>query len=197
MLKIGLTGGIGTGKSIVGKVFEMLGIPVYISDIEAKRLMSEDHEIREKLIERFGSEVYNSNKQLNRIHLANIIFKQPEALQEVNSIVHPVVRRDFKNWCEKYAHLPYVIQESAILFDTGLYKNFDKMITVTANDEIRIKRVMDRDSVSREHVEERMKNQLSEKLKVEQSDFVIYNNSELILPQIVKIDSELRKLAQL
>lgn len=190
MLKIGLTGGIGTGKSIVAEVFKLLGIPVYVSDKEAKRLMIESDEIRTRLIDRFGTDVYFENKTLNRKHLSSIIFNNPKALQDINAIVHPVVRNDFQSWSENQQS-PYVIQESAILFDTGLYKNFDKIICVTANEEIRIKRVMERDGVDANAVKERMKNQLDENVKIEKSDFVIYNNSDLILPQIMNIHEEL------
>lgn len=193
MLKIGLTGGIGTGKSIVAKVFQLLGIPVYVSDYEAKRLMNANEEIRQQLVSRFGAGVYQSDG-LNTAKLASIIFKEKEALKDVNAIVHPVVRKDFERWAKEQIQAPYVIQESAILFDTGLYKNFDKIITVTANDETRIQRVIKRDHTKREMVEERMKNQLPEKEKVEKSDFVIYNNGELILPQIIEIDKKLRQL---
>jgi len=194
MLKIGLTGGIGTGKSIVGKVFSLMGIPVYISDIEAKRLINENLIIREQLVARFGKEVYLQNEKLNRKYLSDIIFNQPDALQDVNAIVHPVVREDFANWCKINSEAPYVIQESAILFDTGLYKNFDKIISVTAQEDIRISRVTKRDSVSEESVKERIKNQIAESVKVKKSDYVIYNNTELILPQIIKIDTELRNV---
>ncbi|RKE02284.1 dephospho-CoA kinase [Marinifilum flexuosum] len=190
MLKIGLTGGIGTGKSIVAEVFKLLGIPVYVSDKEAKRLMIESDEIRTKLMDRFGLDVYTENKTLNRKYLSDIIFNNPEALQDVNTIVHPVVRNDFQTWSEKQQS-PYVIQESAILFDTGLYKNFDKIICVTADEKLRVKRVMSRDGVDANAVKERMKNQLDESLKIEKSDFVIYNNSDLILPQIMKIHESL------
>lgn len=190
MLKIGLTGGIGTGKTIVAEVFKLLGIPVYVSDKEAKRLMIESDEIRIKLIERFGADVYTKEGILDRKYLSDIIFNNPMALQDINAIVHPVVRNDFQIWSKKQQS-PYVIQESAILFDTGLYKNFDKIICVTADEEIRIQRVMDRDGVDANAVKERMKNQLDESIKIEKSDFVIYNNSGLILPQIMEIHKEL------
>lgn len=195
MLKVGLTGGIGSGKSIVSKVFELLGIPVYVADVEAKRLMNSDPEIRSKLIAKFGSKAYGLTNELDRKFLADVIFKQPEALQEVNAIVHPVVRKDFERWMSEHGDSPYVVQESAILFDTGLYQFFDKIITVTADQEVRIKRVMQRDSASKEMVLDRMKNQLPEWSKIQRSDFVIYNNSELVLPQIIKIDQEIRRLA--
>jgi dephospho-CoA kinase len=194
MLKIGLTGGIGTGKSIVAKVFDLLNVPVYVSDIEAKRLMNENTEIKKQLIAEFGSDVY-VNHQLNREYLAKQIFADKKALEKVNRIVHPVVRKDFEFWASQQTSV-YVIQESAILFDTGLYKNFDKIITVTAEQELRIKRVMERDAVDREQVEARMKNQISEEEKFKKSDFILYNNTELLLPQILKIDAEIRKIAQ-
>ncbi|WP_320018528.1 dephospho-CoA kinase [Labilibaculum manganireducens] len=196
MLKVGLTGGIGSGKSIVGRAFEMMGIPVYIADIEAKRLMVFDSELRNLLISRFGNQIYDSNFNLNRKLLAEIVFNDSEALQDINSIVHPAVRKDFIRWCEQHSQIPYVIQESAIIFDSGLYKNFDKIITVAAKDEIRIQRVMERDSMSRELIVERMRSQLPESVRIEKADFVIYNNTELILPQIKRIDKQIRSLVK-
>jgi dephospho-CoA kinase len=195
MLKIGLTGGIGTGKSIVAQVFKLLGISVYVSDIEAKRLMVESSEIRSQLIEKFGSGVYNKDLSLNRKYLSDIIFNNPQALKDVNAIVHPVVRNDFQTWSEKQ-HSQYVIQESAILFDTGLYKSFDKIISVTADEKLRIQRVKDRDGVNTGLVKERIKNQLDERVKIEKSDYVIYNNSELILPQIIEIHHKILSLSK-
>lgn len=195
MLKIGLTGGIGSGKSIVGKAFEMMDVPVYVADVEAKRLMVSDPEVRRLLISRFGDQIYDSNSNLNRKLLAGIVFNYSEALKDINSIVHPAVRTDFKKWCEQYSQISYVIQESAILFDTGLYRNFDKIIAVTAEEEIRIQRVVERDSTSRELIAGRMRNQLSESEIIARADFVIYNSTELILPQINLIDKQIRFLA--
>lgn len=195
MLKIGLTGGIGSGKSIVAKAFEMLGVPVYVSDVEAKILMNTNEDVKNMLTVRFGKDVYDSNGALDRNRLADIIFNDPKALKDINAIVHPAVRTDFKLWCEKYAHLNYVIQESAILFDTGLYRNFDKIITVSAEEEIRIQRVLKRDSSERELIQKRIANQLPDLERIQKSDFVIYNNDELILPQIVLIDREIRSIS--
>ncbi|MDQ1771850.1 dephospho-CoA kinase [Labilibaculum sp. A4] len=196
MLKIGLTGGIGSGKSIVGRAFEMMGIPIYVADNEAKRLMVSDAELQNLLVSRFGDQIYDSNFNLNRKLLAEIVFNDSEALKDINSIVHPAVRKDFIRWCEQHSQTPYVIQESAIIFDSGLYKNFDKIITVAAEDEIRIQRVMERDSISRELIVERMRSQLPESVRIEKADFVIYNNTELILPQIERIDKQIRSLSQ-
>jgi len=195
MLKIGLTGGIGSGKSIVGKAFEMMGVPVYVADVEAKKIMVSDPEVRRLLISRFGDQIYDSNLNINRKLLAEIVFNYSEALKDINSIVHPAVRADFKRWSELYSQSSYVIQESAILFDTGLYRNFDKIITVAAEEEIRIQRVVERDSTSRELIADRMRNQFSESERIAKADFVIYNNTELILPQIDLINKKIRLLS--
>jgi len=192
-LSIGLTGGIGSGKTLVADFFKLLGIPVYISDWEAKNLMQTNNSIRNDLIKAFGSRVYFESGELNRTELAKIIFNNKEALKKVNAIVHPEVRLHYKEWCVKHADSSYVIQESAILFDTGLYKNFDKIITVTADKDIRINRVVERDSCTKESVLERMSKQISEEEKITKSDFVIYNNNELIIPQILRIHDQLLK----
>ena len=193
-LSIGLTGGIGSGKSLVADFFKLLGIPVYISDLEAKKLMQTNSLVRENLINAFGEVVYFDSGELNRSELAKIIFNNASALKRMNSIVHPQVRLHYKEWLSQYAGVSYVIQESAILFDTGLYKNFDKIITVTADKEIRLSRVVERDSCSRESVLERMSKQISEQDKIEKSDFVIYNNTELVIPQIIDIHNQLLEL---
>ncbi len=193
-LSIGLTGGIGSGKSLVANFFKLLSIPVYISDLEAKKLMQTNSLVRENLIDAFGEVVYSDSGELNRSELAKIIFNDGNALKKVNEIVHPQVRLHYKEWLSQHVGVSYVIQESAILFDTGLYKNFDKIITVTADKEIRLNRVVERDSCSRESVLERMSKQISEQEKIEKSDFVIYNNTELVIPQIIAIHNQLLAL---
>ncbi|MRT94822.1 dephospho-CoA kinase [Ancylomarina sp. 16SWW S1-10-2] len=193
-MSIGLTGGIGSGKSLVADFFKLLGVSIYTSDIEAKRLMRTNSVICKSLIEAFGKKVYSVTGELNRSELAKIIFNDNDALKKVNSIVHPQVRLHYQNWLLEHMGEPYVIQESAILFDTGLYTSFDKIITVTADKEIRIKRVIERDSCSRDSVLERMNKQISEQEKIEKSDFVIYNNTELIIPQIIKIHKQILEL---
>ena len=175
MLVIGLTGGIGSGKSTVAKMFEALGIPVYYADDEAKALMHRSKIIKRKLIRKFGEEVYQ-NKQLNRAYLASKIFKDKEALAYVSSVVHPKVAQHFKRWIKKQ-NAPYVLQENAILFENGSYKNFDKIITVTAPLETKIKRVIKRDNTNREQVLSRINNQLSDSEKINKSDFVITNTN--------------------
>lgn len=193
-LSIGLTGGIGSGKSTVADFFRLLGVPVYTSDKEAKALMQCDPHVRKCLIEAFGNAIYDSSGKLNREALAKIIFNSTEALDQVNAIVHPQVRLHYQQWMASQCDVPYVIQESAILFDTGLYRNFDKIITVTADKEIRISRVLNRDLCSRDSVLKRMNKQMSELEKIDKADFVIYNNTELLIPQIIQIHEQLLML---
>ncbi|MCF6367163.1 MAG: dephospho-CoA kinase [Bacteroidales bacterium] len=187
---IGLTGGIGSGKSIVCKVFEKLGIPVYNSDIEAKKLMNSTPEIKNKLISKFGKEVYLQNK-LNRKFLANIIFNDEKKLKFINSLVHPIVKNHFNKWVS-LQNSSYVINENAILFESNMYKNVDIIITVTAPEKIRIKRVKQRDNTNFEEVKARIKNQISDKARIKKSNFIIRNDDkELILPQILNIHKKI------
>ncbi len=170
---IGLTGGIGSGKSTIAKMFIDLGIPVYFSDLEAKRLMQKSKIIKRKLIKKFGEEVYVNNT-LNKPFLANIIFKDKEALQYVSSVVHPKVNQHFKRWIKKQKAI-YVIQENAILFESGIANFFDYIIMITAPKKTRIKRVMKRDKVSENQVLERMNNQWKDSEKIKKADFIIEN----------------------
>lgn len=191
MIKVAVTGGIGSGKSIVCLVFEKLGIPVFHADSVAKQLMNEDNTVREKLIELFGADIYQKNEGIHRKKLAEIIFNNQIALQQVNAVVHPVVFTEFKNWAEKQK-APYVVQEAAIIFENNHQDRFDKIITVTAPTELKIERCMKRDSISRELVIERMKNQLPDEYKMERSDYVIMNDDkEMVLPQILNIHNKL------
>ena len=177
MIKVGLTGGIGSGKTTVAKLFMELGIPVYIADIEAKRLMHTSNVIKRKLLLEFGPNAYK-NKKLNRPFLANIVFNDKRKLNAINKIVHPSVANSFRRWINKQAG-PYVIQENAILFESKSSHNFDYIITVTAPLDAKIRRVMKRDKVSKEEVLARMKNQIPDKEKIKKSNFVI-NNIDLM-----------------
>jgi len=174
---IGLTGGIGSGKSTVAKWFEEKEIPVYNSDLEARRLMNESAEIRRRLIERFGEETYQPSG-LNRARLAALAFKNPAELKDLNEIVHPVVFNDFRIWIKKQ-NTKFVVKEAAILFESGSYQDCDGVISVIADEKTRIERVMQRDRISKEQVLERIKNQWADARKVELSDWVLYNNSGL------------------
>ncbi|HCY42177.1 MAG TPA: dephospho-CoA kinase [Prolixibacteraceae bacterium] len=192
MIKVGITGGIGSGKSTACRVFSILGIPVFIADLAAKQLMNTSSEIRDQLIRVFGKEVYLPDRTIDRKYLAGIVFNDPSLLARLNSIVHPVVRKAFDDWCST-KQAPYVLHEAAILFESGFYKNMDKTITVATKLEERIKRVTKRDHLSEELVMQRIKNQMSDAEKIKLADFVICNNEdELIIPQIIEIDKKLR-----
>lgn len=192
MLKVAVTGGIGSGKTIVCTVFEKLGIPVFYADNEAKQLMNSNIEIRKKMLKSFDTEIFDDNFQLNRIKFAAIIFNNKEALDTINGIVHPVVKQEFSLWAE-LQHSPYVIQEAAILFESGQEELFDKIITVTAPLEIRIERVISRDNTTKERVFERLNNQMDEEYKCQQSNYVIINDGKkMLLPQILNIHNKLQ-----
>lgn len=181
--KIGITGGIGSGKSVVSTILRTMGYPVYDSDERAKFLMNHHPEIRKQLITHFGESVY-TNDQLNKTYLAACIFTNPEKREMVNSIVHPVVRTDFAAWSESQK-APIVFQESAILFETGGYRMLDATLLVTAPEEIRIKRVMERDQTTRSQVQERIAAQLPANEVAELATFVIQNDEkQLLIPQI-------------
>lgn len=172
---IGITGGIGSGKTRIVKLFESLGVPCYIADREAKRLMNEDLGVKKAIISLFGNEAYGSGN-LDRKLLGNIVFTQPQKLNALNAIVHPAVAEDFKNWVDNQ-HYPYIIKEVAILFETGGYKQVDKTLLITAPEEKRIARVMQRDASSKKSIIDRMRNQWSDDKKIPLADFVIENNA--------------------
>lgn len=173
MIIVGLTGGIGSGKTTAARQFVALGIPVYIADDEAKKLMNRSKVIKRKLITLFGEEAY-LNSELNRPFIASIIFNDKTYLQKMNAIVHPQVATHFKKWCLKQ-NAPYVIKEVAILFENGGHKLCDLVITVTAPLELRIERLLKRDNTSREKIESIMKNQWSDDEKIKLSHHLIHN----------------------
>ena len=190
---IGLTGGIGSGKTLISKVFKSLGIPVYNSDIEAKLLMNTDVLIVTELKQKFGDDLYRKNV-LDRKKLAEIIFNDINKLNYVNSIVHPAVKLHFNKWIKKQKS-EYVIKETAILFESGTNKDVDLIITVIAPEHIRIKLIIDRDRLKMEEIKSRTANQISDSEKMNRSDFIINNdNKQLILPQILKIHKKIIKL---
>lgn len=170
---VGLTGGIGSGKTTVAKQFQARGIPVYIADDEAKKLMNRSKIIKRKLIELFGDEAYKNNT-LNRPFLADKIFNNADNLKKMNAVVHPKVAAHFKNWVKKQK-APYVLKESAILFENGAYKDCDLIITVTAPLELRKKRLLKRDNTTLEKIQAIINNQWSDEAKILKSHFVITN----------------------
>jgi len=174
MVVVGLTGGIGSGKTTVLRYFESLGVPVYIADIEAKALMNRSKVIKRKLTHLFGEQAYKDSK-LNRPYLASKIFNDKSLLVKMNAIVHPKVASHFKRWIKKQ-DAPYVIKEAAIIFENKLESQYTYIITVVANEDLRIKRVIKRDNTSVEKIKSIISNQLPDEEKINKSDFVITNN---------------------
>ena len=174
MKVVGLTGGIGSGKTTISKYFKSLGVPVYIADDEAKALMNTSKVIKRQLIELFGPQAYVDG-ELNRSYLSSKIFNNETLLKKMNGIVHPKVATHFKRWLEKQ-NAPYVIKEAAIIFENALQDQYDAVITVVADKEKRIERVMARDGVSAEKVKAIISNQWPDEQKIEHSDFIITNN---------------------
>jgi dephospho-CoA kinase len=188
---IGLTGGIGSGKSVVAKIFATLGIPVFNADETAKMMMQSNPEMKAKLIEQFGSSIYNASG-LQKEKLADIVFNDPFQLQLLNAIVHPVTIQAAKDWAAKQTS-PYVIKEAALIFESGAADGLFKVIGVTAPLSLRIHRVMQRDSVTKEQVESRMQHQISDSIKMRLCDYVVENNNQqMVIPQVLAIDKAIR-----
>ncbi|KAB1067279.1 dephospho-CoA kinase [Tamlana haliotis] len=190
MIVVGLTGGIGTGKTTVAKMFKDLDVPVYIADVEAKILMAESTIIKEELIELFGEKAYLNNA-LNKAFIADIIFNDQSYLEKMNAIVHPRVAEHFKTWATKQ-NTAYVIKEVAILFENGGHKTCDYVISVTAPKALRMERLLKRDDTTVEKIEAIMKNQWPEERKCELSDFVVFNTVlEETRMKVIKINEEI------
>ena len=186
MLRVGLTGGIGSGKSTVAKIFEVLGIPVYYADDASKKLMNDNEELKEKIKIHFGKKAY-TNGLLNRAYLSSIVFNNEEKLALLNSIVHPATIKDAEEWMLKQT-AAYTIKEAALIFESGSQENLDKVIGVYAPASVRIHRVMQRDKVSQEEVISRMKKQVDEEIKMRLCDYVVTNDEqELLIPQVLKL----------
>lgn len=194
MLRIGITGGIGSGKSTVAHVFEVLGIPVYYADREAKKMMNEDEVLKQQILQEFGNAAYE-NGMLNRKHLASVVFAKKEKLAVLNSIVHPATIRHGKEWMAKQTS-PYAIKEAALIFESGTQEFFDYIIGISAPLHLRIHRAMQRDNVTREEIQRRMQNQIKEEIKMRLCDFVVKNDEqELVIVQVLALDKKLRELA--
>lgn len=193
MLKIGITGGIGSGKSTICHFFSLMGIPVFNADQEAKRIMNESSLVRSKMMLHFGKDIYLRNQTIDRKKLAAMIFNSPLLLQTANAIVHPEVRSYFFDWCKRQQS-PYIVHEAAILFESGFYEMMDYTILVTAPEQQRIERVMKRDESSSQQIKERISKQWPDKEKIKLADFIIKNdNRELVLPALIELDQKFRK----
>lgn len=194
MIKIGLTGGIGTGKSTVAKVFEVLGVPVYNSDDRTKKLYLKDVELKNEMISHFGNKVYDETGMLNKEYLRKLIFNDKEKLSLINKIVHPRVQQDFEKWLLQNRNSNYIIKEAAILIESGAYKNVDKIIVVTSPMNLRMQRVKNRDNSTEKEVRKRIDNQLSEKELLRFADFEIRNTeSESLINQVLNLNKLLLK----
>jgi dephospho-CoA kinase len=190
MKKIGLTGGIGSGKSTIAEVFKVLNIPVYNSDERAKALMNENPLLMEEISKIFGAHIYQ-NGELNRAELGAIVFKNPVLLQQLNAVVHPIVGDDFYAWC-KHQKSKYVIKEAAIIFETGINKMLDGVIAVIAPNELRIKRVLKRPGMTEELIKDRMSRQLPSETLLEKANWLINNDETvLVIPQVLKVNEEI------
>ncbi|MFM2326431.1 MAG: hypothetical protein RIR31_633 [Bacteroidota bacterium] len=190
MIKVGITGGIGSGKSTVAKVFEVLGIPVYYADDAAKRLMNEDDNLKQKIQALFGEAVYK-NGLLDRKQLAAIVFNAPEKLSLLNSVVHPVTIADAEQWM-LHQTTPYAIKEAALIFESGAQQQLDYVIGVYAPAPLRIQRSMQRDGITRDEVIARMNKQIDDNIKMRLCNFVITNDEqELLIPQVIALHQKL------
>lgn len=186
MLKIGLTGGIGSGKTTVAKVFMQFGVPVFFADDESKLLFN-DLKVIEEIKNSFGNEVILENK-VNKKKIAEIVFSDKSKLNKLNSILHPLVAERYNKWVQKNVSHKFTIKEAAILFESGSYLDCDKIICVSADLKTRVNRVITRDNVDEKKVMERINNQWSEEQRLEKSNFIIYNNDgDLVVPQVLKI----------
>ncbi|MBP9882625.1 MAG: dephospho-CoA kinase [Chitinophagales bacterium] len=191
MLKVGITGGIGSGKTTVCRIFEMLGIPVFYADTVSRNLVQQNPEVIAAIKASFGNGIYQ-DALLNTKALAKIVFNDPDKLRKLNSIVHPSVFRMFNEWIAKHAGYAYVLKEAALIFETNAHLTLDAVIVVTAPESMRIKRVMHRDGATETDVQQRMKQQMPEAEKRKQATFIIHNDeSELLIPQILAIHKKL------
>ena len=194
MLRIGLTGGIGSGKSTVARIFSVLGIPVYDADSSAKRLMAENENLKGKIIEHFGKELYH-NGQLNTKHLAEQVFNDPEKTELLNSIVHPATITDAEEWMKKQKS-PYLIKEAALIFESGSNKFLDKIIGVSSPLDLRIERTMKRNKITVSQVMDRINLQMDEEEKMNLCDYIIFNDEQqMLIPQVLQLHEQFLKLS--
>lgn len=197
MLKIGITGNIGSGKTTVAKVFELLGIPVFYADFQAKKVMTEDVILVEAICKSFGAEAYFADGSLNRKHISGIVFNNETELKKLNALVHPAVFRAFDLWAEQYQHNFYVLKEAALLFESGSNQQCDRTIVVSAALDVRVQRVMQRDKITETEVLRREEKQMPQAEKEAKADYIIQNDAKvLVIPQVLKIHEQLLELAK-
>lgn len=194
MIRVGLTGNIGSGKSTVSKIFSTIGIPVFIADQESKLLYREE-DVKAIIKKEFGDSVFGRDREIDLKALADHIFNSKKALLKINSIIHPLTLEKYHHWLDNHKNEVYTIHESAILFENDLQGHFDKIINVSAPLEIRLRRVMERDGTIAEKVRDRMQNQLTDEEKNKLADFVIVNDGvQMLIPQVMEIDKKLKNI---
>jgi dephospho-CoA kinase len=194
-LAIGLTGGIGSGKSTVARIFEVLGVPVYYADLATRNLVNTDEVLKEKIIAAFGKASYRDD-QLDRGYIADIVFQDPEKLNLLNQLTHPATIEHANQWMRKQ-HVPYAIKEAALIFESGSGAHLDYVIGVSAPLPLRLLRIMKRDHTTREKVLERMSRQIDEGIKMKLCDFVIMNDEQqLLIPQVIALHEQLLSVAK-
>ena len=187
MMKIGVTGGIGSGKSVVCRIFSTIGIPVYDSDTRAKELMEQDAGVVSAIKQLFGEDAYDDGK-LNRSYISSRVFNDNTLLASLNQVVHPAVAKDFIQWTQKHPEAPFVIKEAAIMFESGANTQVDKIINITAPEDLRIRRIIARDGRSEEQIKKIISKQLSDEERNQLSDYVIVNDDKhMVLPQVLQI----------
>jgi dephospho-CoA kinase len=197
MLKIGITGNIGSGKTTVSKVFELLGVPVFYADIAAREVMTNDEELINGVKQTFGTEAYFEDGSLNRKYIAGKVFNDPAELAKLNALVHPATFRAFDSWAKSFPYAPYLVKEAAILFESGSNKLCDYSIIVAAPKEVRIQRVIARDNISMAEVESRDARQMPEEEKVKLANFRVKNDdTQLVIPQVLALHQQFLALAQ-
>lgn len=196
MLKIGITGGIGSGKTTVCKVFELLGVPVFYADNVAKSVMHTDPVLREAIIKTFGTESYTAQGELNRAYISSIVFKDQTELNKLNALVHPAVFRAFDHWVAGQRGVAYVMKEAALLFESKSYEMCDQTILVLTPEDMRIKRVMERDKVTESEVRSRMSRQWTDEAKKKLAGHILLNDeTQLLIPEIIRLHQQFIALA--
>jgi dephospho-CoA kinase len=197
MLKIGITGGIGSGKTTVCRVFELLGIPVFYADNVAKTIMQTDSQLKNEILNTFGQESYSIDGQLNRPYISSIVFKDQSQLNKLNALVHPAVFRAFDRWIAEQQEVPYILKEAALLFESESYKMCDLSILVISPESTRISRIKARDHISEEEIMLRMKRQFSDEQKMKLANHILINDENcLLIPQILDLNQQFLKISR-